>query len=87
MKKKTHIHQYERVIIGKKGTYIVLKCMLSNCKHFMPDPSLAIGHLSQCPWCSEPFQLNKENILLKKPMCEDCRELRKKTLEQLKEVV
>ena len=68
-KKETHIHKYERAKLGKK--HIVLKCALIGCTHFIAKP-LAIGRISQCWRCGEPFALTKASVELVRPHCISC---------------
>lgn len=72
MAKARHIHQYERKDIGKKGRpYIIYKCALTNCPHYVPE-DLVVGRLSTCPYCSEPFTIKQSDLALVKPHCKDC---------------
>lgn len=79
MPKINHIHKYERVEVGKKN-WIIYRCTLPNCSHFLPTASLIVNKESLC-WglCGDVTIYTQEdfNQKLKKPMCGSCRELRK----------
>lgn len=64
-----HVHQYQRVRLG--DSYIVYKCMLPGCTHYIRT-ELAEGRQSICPRCGGVFVLNKANMSAKKPHCKGC---------------
>jgi hypothetical protein len=79
MPKTNHIHKYERVEVGKKG-WVVYKCVLPGCSHYLPVANLMIGKESLCHGICEGTTIYTQddyNQKLKRPMCESCRELRK----------
>lgn len=84
-----HIHQFERVDIGTKKSYIVYKCSLPNCATYQ-TPELTVGKLSLCPSCGEVFVLQRNHLQLAKPHCEDCKNdnhWKRKQKETSREVV
>lgn len=80
MATKTHeIHKYKRMSVGRKG-HEIYKCMLPGCAHYLPYVELAIGRLSQCWGCNSPIELTQDmvgNLKTIRPVCENCKELRK----------
>ena len=83
---KKHTHKYERVQLGNNG-YTVYKCILPGCPHFI-QLNLALGRLTLCHGCNEEIMIDKSMIQfhgvgVKKPLCEKCKEERKKRREQL----
>lgn len=66
-----HIHQYSRVDIGKKKEFLVYKCKLPNCPHYLP-PELVVGKVSVCPFCDLPFVVQQSDLRLVTPHCETC---------------
>ena len=86
MKDKCSIHRYERMETGlKKKT--VYKCM--DCPHILNNPELMIGRESKC-WgiCGGVVRYTREDYQqgLKFPICEECREERKKQRELLSKI-
>lgn len=79
MKQTTiHFHRYERMTWpnGK----IFYKCMEAGCPHYLTVATLAVGRESLC-WgidCNKLVIITKEDVMrgTKKPMCNECRELR-----------
>lgn len=65
-----HIHKYIRTDIGEKKPYVVYKCALPECTHYLAE-KLALGKLSICWRCGNTFQLVKR-LMLKKPHCDAC---------------
>jgi hypothetical protein len=76
-KKAPHIHKYELMDFGRHGKK-TFRCILTNCPHFLPQISMAIGRLSVC-WgdCGVPLELKPEHLTIKRPMCNECKEERK----------
>lgn len=74
MKKDHDVHKYQRVRLGKK--YIVYKCSLPNCAHFIRQ-ELVVGRKSLCCRCGKEFLMTQKS-LLKKPHCEECTRRNKK---------
>jgi hypothetical protein len=78
MKKKQHVHKYERVKLGLKG-YEVYKCRLTDCPHYVPVET-AVGRLCIC-WgnCGRAVKLTVEMVdhdKIWRPFCDECRKLR-----------
>lgn len=66
------IHKYYRVVLGKLKDYIVYKCALPNCSHFV-QRELAVNRQSLCWKCERPFILSLRDLTLAKPICKDCK--------------
>lgn len=88
MPKQQHVHKYERQEIGKKG-WVIYRCMLPDCSHFLPSEIMILGRLSLC-WgsCGEAvvydqYMLSKE---IKHPKCDKCIEEKKERLEVLSRI-
>ena len=83
-----HVHKYERTVIGNKE-WVVYRCTLPDCSHYLPVANLIIGKESIC-WgiCDGTtiYTQDDYNQKLKRPMCASCRELRQKQKEALSEV-
>ena len=73
--KVTHIHKYQRTTIGSKGKFIVYRCALPDCSHYIP-PELVVGRRSLCNSCANEIIINRDDITIGtiKPICEDCKE-------------
>lgn len=65
-----HTHRYERVDIGVNKEYIVYRCSLPDCHHYLPE-TLVVGKKTICWRCGAEFILTR-NLLFKKPHCENC---------------
>lgn len=70
MTKKRHIHKYSRAKIGKNGDYIIMRCFLPDCSHYVPE-KLAVGKATICFGCEEEFVLGINDLKLK-PACYGC---------------
>lgn len=76
MPETNHVHKYQRVKLGgRQSKYIVMKCMLPGCTHFIRR-DLAVGRKSICWKCGGELILNMENTTLKKPTHRECRRVR-----------
>ena len=80
-----HHHKYERTEVGKKG-WIVYRCTLPECNHYLPHAELIINKLSLC-WgnCGGEVVYTQAdfNQKLKRPMCASCRKMRKDQIQSL----
>ncbi len=88
MPKLKHLHKYERTEIGNKG-WIVYRCVLPDCSHYLPSANLIIGKESLCHGiCDGTVIYTQEdfNQKLKRPMCLACREQRQKQKEAMQSV-
>ena len=72
-----HIHRYERALLGKNGTYVVWKCNLPECPHYIPE-KLAKGKKTICNRCGIEMILDARAMKLVKPHCTDCIQVKKK---------
>lgn len=80
MKEKKHIHQYQRVLIGK-NKHPVMKCVLLGCSHFLSNVELAVGKESLCQFCKRAtLRITQRDITVKriKFYCNECKETIKK---------
>lgn len=89
MSKQVHTgpHQYERTEVGKKG-WIIYRCMLPNCSHYISE-ALIVGKISLCHGVcggSVLYTQDDLNQKLKRPMCSECRELRRKQKEEMSRI-
>jgi hypothetical protein len=69
-KKQTHIHKYERVILGKNN-YTVFRCILPFCSHYIRE-ELAAGKACQCNRCGKEMTLDSKAMKLRFPHCHNC---------------
>lgn len=87
-KKSDHVHKYERVEVGK-NKWIVYRCTLPNCTHYLPNAELIVGRQSLC-WglCGGTtiYSQDDYNRKLKQPMCAGCRAIRQAQKDQLRSV-
>src|SRR5262245_17338672 len=65
-----HIHMYEKVEWGQKGT-IIWKCALTGCSHYL-HVEFILGKISLCWKCSKPFTMTYTKLLRNKPKCDGC---------------
>jgi hypothetical protein len=81
-----HIHRYHRGKLGKK--YHIYRCILPGCTHFI-SINFAVGRLSLCNQCDDSLILTDEMVFINRlaePLCEECREKRRKQREALKAI-
>ena len=81
-KKHDGPHKYQLVDIGRNKKYLVYRCMLPNCTHYLPHRNLIIGKESLCSNCSRQFIIGKDETLVK-PVCHICRAKRSVKLQQV----
>lgn len=85
MPKLKHTHKYERTEVGKNG-WIIYRCVLPGCTHYLPSAQLIVGKNSLC-WgvCEGTTVYTQEdyNQKLKRPMCSGCRAIRQAQREAL----
>lgn len=82
---KKHVHKYERVEAGKKG-WVIFKCMLPGCTHFLPVAKMMVNRMSLCWGICDGLAIYTQRdyeVNLKHPMCEPCREIRKNQREEM----
>lgn len=68
--KPKHVHKYVRVKM-KGGEYIVYKCVLPGCTHFI-NRDLVVGHETLCWKCGTTIVMTMKLATLRKPHCVDC---------------
>lgn len=66
-----HIHQYKRADIGVSKEYIVYRCVLPDCGHYLV-PNLVEGRECLCPRCGDTFIIEKSHLSLANPHCDNC---------------
>lgn len=69
--KKHKVHKYRKVNIGRKEPYIVYRCMLPDCSHYLPE-SLIEGKKSICWRCGKEFVMTRAQMdpgITYKPVC------------------
>jgi hypothetical protein len=66
-----HLHKYERVRLGAKGSYVVFRCILPGCPHYIRK-ELAAGKACLCNRCNSPMVLDSRAMSLQKPHCNAC---------------
>lgn len=64
-----HVHKYKRAKLGKD--YLVYKCMLPNCPHYLPR-KLVVGRQSLCWICAGQFIMSTESSSMTRPHCPQC---------------
>ena len=79
-----HVHKYEKTSFGKKE-YKVFKCMLPDCPHYL-QPALTVGRKHLCWGCGDEMIIEKRHLSVNKPKCAKCVELRRRTLQEMKEL-
>lgn len=72
---KHKIHKYGRVALGKDKQYIIYRCYIPGCKHFMTR-EMVEGQHAVCWRCEGEFVLTKKRLKLVKPHCKNCTETR-----------
>lgn len=90
MPSRHHIHRYKKVDISvKKGKeYIVFKCTLPDCSHYVPE-GIAEGRESICNYCENRFILTKKSMQRVKPHCgcKNEREIESGVLDMVRHVM
>lgn len=73
MPNNQHVHKYQRVVFNRKGNgdYIVYRCMLPDCKHYL-RAEMVVGQKSICPKCGDVFIFGRADLERKKPHCLNC---------------
>lgn len=61
-------HKYRRVKMGKDKSYIVYRCDIPTCSHYV-QRELAVGRESICHKCGKTFVLTMKNVTQAKPSC------------------
>jgi len=74
----SHIHKYLRVINNKPPGYVVYKCIIPGCTHWLRR-ELLIGREAICWRCGTSMFLTKPDLDMKKPRHYDCRRVNKET--------
>jgi hypothetical protein len=69
---KKHTHKYFRDDIGIKKSYIVYRCAVPDCYHYIPENQI-IGRKSICFRCGDEFVVSH---LLAKQTCPNCDSVR-----------
>lgn len=84
--KNNHTHKYVRTELSP--TYLVYKCVLPNCTHYLPT-KLVIGRMSICWNCGVPFQIVARGTrpLKKKFICDNCWEQKNRKDDKIKEMI
>jgi hypothetical protein len=67
-----HVHRYEKTKLGKKKDYIIFRCVLPGCSHFVLPETLK-GRECECFICHKTFILGPLSKLTTRPHCSDCR--------------
>ena len=67
---KCKIHKYKRVDIGRKNPYIVFRCVLPGCGHYVQEKFI-IGREAQCWKCGSVFTIEYKESKLARPHCPD----------------
>lgn len=68
-----HFHVYKRTDIGKRGPYIVYKCM--ECPSYI-TPELLLGQEARCPRCDDLYRIELHHLSLAVPHCDKCTQRR-----------
>lgn len=64
-----HVHKYERVKMGKDKSFIVYKCALPGCTHYIQETFIQ-GKIALCWRCNEEFVIGAK--VHRKPLCPSC---------------
>jgi hypothetical protein len=83
-KKNSHIHKYERVILGKNN-YTVFRCTLPQCSHYIRQ-ELAGGKECICNRCKNVMHLDSKSMKLRFPHCHTCTSPKQTKYKQRKEL-
>lgn len=83
-KRITHVHKYERVILGKNN-YVVFRCTLPYCQHYIRE-ALAAGKACICNRCGNEMHLDSKSMKLRFPHCHTCTAPRQTKYKQRKEL-
>ena len=69
------IHKYKKVNLAKSKAkpYIVYRCMLPNCSHYVTE-KMVLGRISLCWSCNHPFVIGAFRA---KPICFNCKDQKK----------
>lgn len=73
----SHVHKYERADIGVNKPYIVYRCALPTCSHYLHSKELVKGKKSICWRCGEEFIIDAKSVELRRPHCQNCTKTRK----------
>lgn len=81
-----HVHRYERVNIGVNKEYIVYRCNLPKCSHYL-TPELVKDKLTLCNRCGSEMIMDAFALSLAKPHCHDCTERKNKNVDKIKDLI
>lgn len=75
MANKSHTHKYQKAKLGKDRSYIVYKCVLPECSHYI-TPELLPGKLAICFRCESKFVIERDMVRKGREMlklhCKNC---------------
>jgi len=74
MAKKSHIHRYRRITLGKN--YKVFRCVKSGCSHYIPV-TLVENAVCECNRCGDLMTMTKVAMTLARPHCPQCTKSKK----------
>lgn len=79
-----HTHRYQKTNLARAPgkTYIVYRCTLPDCNHYI-NPELLVGKRCICNRCGKDFIINSEQARLSKPHCSKCKVGRKTEVKGL----
>lgn len=84
-----HIHKYIKTKLGKNKDWLVYRCILPNCSHYI-RPELLPGKMAICFRCEDKFIVTSEMVRKGKEMlklhCIDCTKSRKGKKREIKKV-
>ena len=69
-----HVHKYKRLKIGKKKDFVIFRCFIPGCTHYISEDHI-INRDSICWACAKPFTITYKLIKVK-PICQDCKDER-----------
>jgi hypothetical protein len=71
-----HVHRLKKKVYKKTGNAIFF-CTLPDC-HYKIEAELAVGKISACNLCGNPFMMNEYQIRLVRPHCDNCSKMKVK---------
>ena len=70
-----HVHKYKRMRTGRKKDYLVYRCFVPGCTHYIAEEHI-INRETLCWACAQPFVITYKLIKVK-PICQNCKDKRR----------
>lgn len=74
---QSHVHKYKRAKLGKNKQFVVYRCVLPDCTHYLAEHHI-VGQRNVCWVCGKPHIIYRDsNGVLARPHCKSCTKSKK----------